>query len=384
MADQFVNAVDDGLAVGADVVDAAVEVENPAQRLLRWRDVVALGAEADDRRGDVAQVDPDPVAGHDLGRGELVADEQVVDDPLHLLGIEEDVAAPPFLEAEIARALGVDLGVELVLLAPKGVGRVHVLEILDQGRAVEDAMAQIARECRQPAATIEPTRIAHRVLAVHAGPIGQRRTRDDHRAEQLGPDGGHQHDGPAALAVADHHGLAVGVGMQLDHPLEERRLGSHDVLDRLPRHRLGQEAYEVTRMAGPHRDADLAVGLEPADPRPMPGTRVDHDERPLLLIDDDAGRRGDADQPIVRRPRQLATVHHELGLEVEHMRCLLGHVLMVLIAALAQDVEEQDAALPRVHGVVEASGPGCHARCDRRLVLCFRHDLSPASRAVSR
>ena len=153
-------------------------------------------------------------------------------------------------------------------------------------------------------------------------------------------------------------GLAVGVGMQLDHPLEERRLGSHDVLDRLPRHRLGQEADEITRMAGPHRDADLAVGLEPAD-RPMAGTRVDDDERPLLLIDDDAGRRGDADQPIVRRPRQLATVHHELALEVEHMRCLLGHMLMVLIAALAQDVEEQDAALPRVHSVVEASGPGC-------------------------
>ena len=61
------------------------------------------------------------VAGHDLGRGELVADEQVVDDPLHLLGIEEDVAAPPFLEAQIARAFGVDLGVEIVLLGPERV-----------------------------------------------------------------------------------------------------------------------------------------------------------------------------------------------------------------------------------------------------------------------
>ena len=32
-------------------------VDDPVQRLLRRRDVVALGAEADDRRADVAQVD---------------------------------------------------------------------------------------------------------------------------------------------------------------------------------------------------------------------------------------------------------------------------------------------------------------------------------------
>ena len=64
MPDLVVHAVDDGLAVGADVLDAAVEVEDPVQRLLRRRDVVALRAEADDRRLDVAQIDagtPSPV-----------------------------------------------------------------------------------------------------------------------------------------------------------------------------------------------------------------------------------------------------------------------------------------------------------------------------------
>ena len=148
--------------------------------------------------------------------------------------------------------------------------------------AVEDAVAEVAGERGQPAAAVEPAGVAHRVLAAHAGPVGQRRAGDDDRAEQLGPGRGHHHHRPAALAVADHHRLAVGLGVQLDHPLEERGLGRHDVLDRLARHRLGQEADEVAGMPGAHGDADLAVGLEAADPRAVAGARVDDDERPLL------------------------------------------------------------------------------------------------------
>ena len=68
---------------------------------------------------------------------------------------------------------------------------------------------------------------------------------------------------------------------------------AHDVLDRLAGHRLGQEADEVAGVAGAHGDADLAVGLEAADARPVAGARVDDDERPLALIDGDAGGRDD-------------------------------------------------------------------------------------------
>ena len=53
----------------------------------------------------------------DLAGGELVADEQVVDDGLDLRRVQIDVTAPPALEAEIARGLGVDLGIEIVSLA---------------------------------------------------------------------------------------------------------------------------------------------------------------------------------------------------------------------------------------------------------------------------
>src|SRR5579864_2483971 len=101
MTDRFVNRVDDGLAVGAYFVDILVEIEQPAKRLLRRRDVVALGAEHDNRRTDVAQVDRALVGGLDSSGGQVVADEQFVDDELDLLGIEVDVTAPPALELQI-------------------------------------------------------------------------------------------------------------------------------------------------------------------------------------------------------------------------------------------------------------------------------------------
>ena len=114
---------------------------------------------------------------------------------------------------------------------------------------------------------------------MNACPIGQRRAGDDDRAEQLRPQRRQDHHGPAGLAVADHARLAVGLGMQRDDLLEEDRLGARDVLDGLARHRLRQEADEIAGMAGLHRDADFAVGLEAADARAMAGARIDDDER---------------------------------------------------------------------------------------------------------
>jgi hypothetical protein len=65
-----------------------------------WRrgNIVALGAKHDDWCLDVTEIERGPVLGDDLGRGELVADEQFVDDGLDLAGIEQDMAAPPLLE----------------------------------------------------------------------------------------------------------------------------------------------------------------------------------------------------------------------------------------------------------------------------------------------
>ena len=118
MSDGFVHGVDDGLAVRPDLVDVVVEVENPVQRLLRRGDVVALGAEHHDRRTDVAEIDRGAVGHLDAAGGEIVADEELIDDELDFLGIEIDVAAPPALEFEIAVGFGVDLGIDVVLLGP--------------------------------------------------------------------------------------------------------------------------------------------------------------------------------------------------------------------------------------------------------------------------
>ena len=103
--------------------------------------------------------------------GEIVADEQLVDDELDLLGIQIDVAAPPVLEAEIARRFGIDLGIEIVLLAPERIGGILVLEILHQPGAVELSVAEIAGKRGQPAAAQQTAAIAHRILAAHARPI---------------------------------------------------------------------------------------------------------------------------------------------------------------------------------------------------------------------
>src|SRR3954466_5908723 len=117
MTDAFVDRVDDCLSEGADLVDILIEVENPAECLCRRRDIVPLGAEYDDGGPNIAEVDRHAIPGLNSTRGEIVADEQLVDNELDLLGVQIDVATPPALEPEVARAFGVDLRVEVILLA---------------------------------------------------------------------------------------------------------------------------------------------------------------------------------------------------------------------------------------------------------------------------
>ena len=175
------------------------------------------------------------------------------------------------------------------------------LEILHQPGAVELAGAEVAGQRRQPAAAEQAARIAHRVLAVHAGPIGKRRAGDDDRPEEFGPQRGEDHDRPAGLAVAYHAWLSVGVGMPLDDLLDEDRLGARDAFDGLARHRFGQEPNEVAGMARLHGDADLAVGLEAADSGAVASAGIDHDERPAFKVDLNALGRDDAHQRVVDR-----------------------------------------------------------------------------------
>ena len=64
-----------------------------------------------------------------------------------------------------------------------------------------------------------------------------------------------------------------------------------------------------------------------------------------------AGRGNDAHQRVVHRPLQGAAVAHQFGLEVQDVRDFLRALLLIDVAALAQDVEEQDGALPGIQPV---------------------------------
>ena len=109
-------------------------------------------------------------------------------------------------------------------------------------------------------------------------------------------------------------------------------------------------------MAGPQRHADLAVGLEAADAGPVPGPRVDHHERPLLRVDLDAFGRDDPHHHIVDRARQVLAASHDLELVAQHRIGLAGHVVVELIAALAQHIGKQDGPLRRVDRIGDGVG----------------------------
>jgi hypothetical protein len=124
MPDAAMHGIDDGLAVRAQVVDVAVvEVEDPGQRLRGG--VMSSPSEQKTMIGDWMLRRSTRVPSEGAARPrQPVADEQLVDDELHLLGVQRDMPAPPFLEAEVAFRLAVDIGPDLVLLGPVGVGGV--------------------------------------------------------------------------------------------------------------------------------------------------------------------------------------------------------------------------------------------------------------------
>src|SRR5262245_9189033 len=101
VADRFMDRIDDRLSIRADVIDAVVEIENPSKRLLWRSDVVALRAEHDDRRTDVAQVDRCSIRRFDTPTSQIVADKQLIDDELDFLLVQVDVAAPPLFRCQV-------------------------------------------------------------------------------------------------------------------------------------------------------------------------------------------------------------------------------------------------------------------------------------------
>src|SRR3954466_14717473 len=83
--------------------------------LLGRGDVVTERGKQDDRGADGPQVEGVPFGPFGATGCELVADEQVVDDPLDLFPVHQEEAAPPALKFQKALRLCVDLGKEVVV-----------------------------------------------------------------------------------------------------------------------------------------------------------------------------------------------------------------------------------------------------------------------------
>src|SRR5262245_48300704 len=146
--------------------------------------------------------------------------------------------------------------------------------------------------------------------------------------------------------------------MEGDDLFKENRLGARDVLDCLTGDGLGQEADEVARMPGFERNANLAVGLEPADAGAVACARIDDHKRPERGIELYTPGRDDPCQAVIDRPIQLPTIDYELNLVIEDMRGGLLEVLAILKPALSHDVPEQDGSLRGVDHVLDRGGEG--------------------------
>ena len=145
VADGFVHDHDDHLALALDFPRRPVDFGHPVEGLLRRRDVVPKGGEQND--GFTTKLLrsmylPSSISNSPCSK--FVAHKEAVDDGGDLLLGHEIKAAPPLLEGQVTRPLGIHLGVEVVLFAPQGVGRVEILEIGDQVGTVEEPVAQVA------------------------------------------------------------------------------------------------------------------------------------------------------------------------------------------------------------------------------------------------
>src|SRR5262249_47677574 len=104
----------------------------------------------------------------------------------------------------------------------------------------------------------------------------------------------------------------------------------------------------MTRFKG---DADLAIGLEPANARTMARARINDDKGAPGGVKNCSFWGNNAHQAIVYRTLQDASIDYQLRLVIEHIRHSLGEMLAILVAALTHDVPKQHRALGRINPV---------------------------------
>src|SRR5262245_5226270 len=104
MPDVRIGQKDNALPRPLELRRVLVDRRNPAERLMRRRDVVAVGREDDERIADMAKIDAAVVVDPDLALLELVADKEILDNRHHLFAAEPVKPTPPSFELEKALA----------------------------------------------------------------------------------------------------------------------------------------------------------------------------------------------------------------------------------------------------------------------------------------
>src|SRR5918994_1032414 len=351
VADLFVQHVDDGLAVADDVVHATVDIGDPVERLWRRGDIVAVRGEHHDRRLDLLQVEERAVGQWNLALVQAVADEQVLDDELHLLGAVLEEAIPPALELQIPPRLGVDLRVQVVLLAPERVGRVEAFEVGGQVSAIDNAVTQIAQQRGNPTAAKRPAGVAHRTELVVTRPVGQRRAAEHHRSFELRGRRCQHRQRPARLAVGDREWLGRLRMAPLDF-FQELGLGTQDLPDGLAGLRIGAKRDKIDWMTSPQGHSDLGLLMHAADAGAVAGARVDDHDRAFLRVRLVLWLGNYAQQHVIHRGLQIAAVDHDLVAESQQWGLSGSLELEIVVAPLPEHVEEHQGTLDRVDPVV--------------------------------
>src|SRR6266498_1105970 len=113
MPDVGVGQIDDVLPGLLEVTGVLVDHWNPADRLMRRRDVVAVGREDDQRISNATKIDAAMLVDPHPALLQLIADEQVFDNRYHLFPAKPIEPAPPSLELEEALALRIDVCEEM-------------------------------------------------------------------------------------------------------------------------------------------------------------------------------------------------------------------------------------------------------------------------------
>src|SRR5690625_3654235 len=248
---------------------------------------------------------------------------------------------PPTFKMQKTLGFRINIGVEVVVLFPKSIGRIQIFKVFYQIGPIKNTLLQIAGKRAWPGATQHAAGVTHGVLSGPTGPISQRGPSQQQGSGQIGGDTSQQCCCPPPLAIANDKRLAHrGRIMQPGDLLQKDFFRRYHRLYGLPLTGLGPEGDKITGMAGRQHDPDFTAQLGASYTRPMARPRINNDKGLGSRVYRVSGRGYDPQQGIIDRLRQRPTIKHDFMLKYQYRRLALTTVLDELIPALTQYVQK--------------------------------------------